>query len=52
MVRSLKFDVVIGNVVTLFGNKHDYDDFERWMHHIGKITRFIEPIEWLNIFRQ
>ena len=48
----MKFDVVIGNVVTLFNNKHDYDDFERWMHHIGKITRFIEPIEWLNIFRQ
>ena len=48
----MKFDVVIGNVVTLFNNKHDYDDFERWMHYISKVTRLVEPLEWLNIFRQ
>lgn len=48
----MKFDVVIGNVATLFDNKHDYDAFERWLHYISKVTMLIEPLEWLNIFRQ
>lgn len=48
----MKFDVVIGNVVTLFADKRDYDAFERLLHCIGKVTRLVEPLEWLNIFRQ
>ena len=46
----MRFDVVIGNVVPIFGKREQYERFKWDMRHVGRIVEFMEPEEWVAVF--
>ena len=45
----MRFDVAIGNVVSIFDNRDDYKNFLHAMESIVKAVKFLSPEEWLDI---
>lgn len=45
----MRFDVAIGNLVSIFDTREDYRNFLHAMESIAKTVKFLSPEEWLNI---
>ena len=45
----MKFDIVIGNVVTIFNDKESYEDFIQTTYYIADSVELISPEEWVDI---
>ena len=48
----MRFDVAIGNVVSIFDNRDDYEYFLYAMRFTAKTVKFLSPEEWLAVVTQ
>ena len=44
----MKFGVVVGNIVSIFEYKDDYERFTYMMRSMSKIVKLMSPEEWVN----
>ena len=48
----MKFGVVVGNIVSIFEYKDDYERFTYMMRSMSKIVKLMSPEEWVNNMSQ
>ena len=46
----MKFDMVVGNVIPIFGSREQCERFKRYMQYLGRTVQFLEPEQWIAVF--